>query len=113
MEGTPYSLRKASSCPESFVSATGGRSSDSLLEAGRLPERMAFSGIMASAKSSQQRELSGICTRFPIKPCGHRLSAAKIGLFLIAATFFGIFRTKKAGGTSPPVKVKMHPGAFK
>ena len=36
---TPYAIRKASSCPESLVSSTGGRSSDLLLEAGRLPEK--------------------------------------------------------------------------
>jgi len=41
-EGTPYSIRKASSCPESLVSATGGRSSDLLLWAGRLPEKHGF-----------------------------------------------------------------------
>ena len=63
-------IRKASSCPESFVSLTNGRSSDLPLFSGRLPENRVFSGIVASMKSLQQRELSGIYTRFPIEPCG-------------------------------------------
>jgi hypothetical protein len=34
------------------------------------PKDKVFSDIMASMKSLQQRELSGILTRFPIEPCG-------------------------------------------
>ena len=34
------------------------------------PKYDVFSGIVASAKSLQQRELSGIHTRFPIEPLG-------------------------------------------
>ena len=81
-EGTPYSIRKASSCPESFVSATNGRSSDLLLWAGRLPENgWFFSDIIASVKSLQQRELSGIFTRFPIEPFGTAYRRQRYSIF--------------------------------
>ena len=68
MEGTPYSIRNASSCPESFVSrqAAGLLTHSFCLTA--FPKHQVFSGIVASTKSLQQRELSGISTRFPIKP---------------------------------------------
>ena len=54
-----------------------GRSSDSLLEVCRLPETLVFSGILTDFKSLQQRELSGIFTRFPIKPPRHQKSLQK------------------------------------
>ena len=62
-EGTPYSIRKASSCPESFVSATGGRSSDLLLWAGRLPERLGFQW-----HSGQREELTAAGTARDLHP---------------------------------------------
>ena len=54
-----------------------GRSSDSLLEVCRLPETLDFSGIVTDFKSLQQRELSGILTRFPIEPHRHHKSLQK------------------------------------
>ena len=62
-EGTPYSIRKASSCPESFVSATGGRSSDLLLWSGRLPERLGFQW-----HSDQREELTAAGTVRELHP---------------------------------------------
>lgn len=41
------------------------------------PKLLIISGIMASVKSLQQRELSGIFTRFPIKPPRHHKSLQK------------------------------------
>ena len=54
-----------------------GRSSDSLLQVCRLPEMFDSSGILADFKSLQQRELSGIFTRFPIEPLRHQISLQK------------------------------------
>ena len=54
-----------------------GRSSDSLLQVCRLPEMFDSSGILADFKSLQQRELSGIFTRFPIEPHRHHKSLQK------------------------------------
>ena len=62
-EGTPYSIRKASSCPESFVSLTGGRSSDLLLCSGRLPERLGFQW-----HSDQREELTAAGTVQDLHP---------------------------------------------
>ena len=56
---------------------TSGRSSDSLLEVCRLPETLDFSGIVTDFKSSQQRELSGNFTRFPVRPHRHQKSLQK------------------------------------
>ena len=63
-------IRKASSCPESFVSRQAAGLLTYSLRLAAFPKNQVFSGVMASMKSIQQRELSGICTRFPIKPCG-------------------------------------------
>lgn len=60
---TPYAIRKASSCPESFVSSTGGRSSDLLLEAGRLPEKQCFQW-----HSDQREELTAAGTVQDLHP---------------------------------------------
>ena len=60
-----------------------GRSSDSLLEVCRLPETLVFSGTLTDFKSLQQRELSGILTRFPIKPPRHHKSLQKYKNFFI------------------------------
>ena len=59
-----------------------GRSSDSLPEVCRLPEMLHFSGILTDFKSSQQRELSGIFTRFPIEPHWHQKSMQKYEFYL-------------------------------
>ena len=59
-----------------------GRSSDSLLEVCRLPEMSCSSGILADFKSLQQRELSGISTRFPIEPRRHHKSLQKYKIFV-------------------------------
>ncbi len=56
-------LRKASSCPESLVSATGGRSSDLLLLADRLPERLGFQW-----HSDQREELTAAGTARDLHP---------------------------------------------
>jgi len=53
------------------------------------PKVLISSGIMASIKSSQQRELSGISTRFPIEPfgtinrCKDTKKIAKDAIFLV------------------------------
>jgi hypothetical protein len=59
-----------------------GRSSDLLPKVCRLPETVSFSGILADFKSLQQRELSGISTRFPIKPHRRQISVQKYNFFL-------------------------------
>ena len=56
-------IRKASSCPESLVSATGGRSSDLLLYSGRLPERLGFQW-----HSGQREELTAAGTVQDLHP---------------------------------------------
>ena len=56
-------IRKASSCPESLVSATGGRSSDLLLCSGRLPERLGFQW-----HSGQREELTAAGTARDLHP---------------------------------------------
>ena len=67
-EGTPYSIRKASSCPESFFSRQAAGLLTYSFGLAAFPKDQVFSGIVTSVKSLQQRELSGICTRFPIEP---------------------------------------------
>ena len=74
-KGTPAFIPKA-------LFTIYGRSSDSLLQVCRLPETFVFSGIVADFKSLQQRELSGISTRFPIKPRRHHKSLQKYENFL-------------------------------
>ncbi len=64
-----------------------GRSSDLLPKVCRLPETVSFSGILADFKSLQQRELSGISTRFPIKPHRHQISVQKYKKSLLTQTF--------------------------
>ena len=56
-------LRKASSCPESLVSATSGRSSDLLLCSGRLPEIQGFQW-----HSGQREELTAAGTARDLHP---------------------------------------------
>lgn len=41
------------------------------------PKLLIISGIVASVKSLQQRELSGTSTRFPIEPRRHQISLQK------------------------------------
>ena len=45
------------------------------------PKDMVFSGIVTSAKSLQQRELLGICTRFPIEPRGTAYRLQRYSIF--------------------------------
>ena len=62
---------------------TSGRSSDSLLWAGPPSRKLVFSGMMAGTMSLQQRELSGICTRFPIEPCGTAYRRQRYIFFMV------------------------------
>ena len=41
------------------------------------PKLLIISGVVASIKSLQQRELSGTSTRFPIEPHRHQISLQK------------------------------------
>jgi hypothetical protein len=45
------------------------------------PKDQVFSGIVTSVKSLQQRELLGICTRFPIEPRGTAYRRQRYSIF--------------------------------